>query len=157
MRGMAFEKAKELIAACKERGGMLLPLLEDINAEYGYLPPEVLRMVARELDCPLSQLYSLATFYNVFRLEPRGRHLVQVCLGTTCYVRGGTMVLEKLERELGVREGQTTPDGQFTLESVHCMGCCSLAPAVRIDEDIYGRVRTDRIPRLLRKYREKGR
>ncbi len=147
---MAFEKAEQMIADYKEKGGTLLPLLEDINAEYSYLPEEVLRTVSRELGYPLSQLYSLATFYNVFRLEPRGRHLVNVCLGTSCYVRGGRRILERVVRELGVEEGHTTEDFQFTVETVHCMGCCALAPVMRVDKDIYGRLRPDRISGILR-------
>ena len=141
-----------MIAACKQRGGILLPLLEDINAEYGYLPKEVLRVITSELGYPLSQLYSLATFYNVFRLEPRGRHLIHVCQGTACYVRGGQRILEGIERELGVKEGETTSDRQFTVESVRCMGCCSLAPVLRVDEDTYGRMRAGRIRDIIKKY-----
>jgi len=150
---MAFEKAQAMIAACKQRGGMLLPLLEDINAEYGYLPEEVLRLITSELDYPLSQLYSLATFYNLFRLEPRGRHLILVCQGTACYVRGGQRILESVEAVLGVKEGETTSDRQFTVESVRCMGCCSLAPVLRVDEDTYGRMRAGRIRDIVKKYR----
>lgn len=151
---MDLEKAKEMIAACKKEGGPLLSLLEDINAEYGYLPPEVLRMVSRELDCPLSQLYSVATFYNVFSLEPRGRHLISVCLGTSCYVRGGRKILERMERELGVKEGQTTEDLQFTVETVYCRGCCALAPVMAVDGEVYGKVTTPKVKEILSKYQE---
>lgn len=151
---MAFEKAQTMIAACKQSGGMLLPLLEDINTEYGYLPEEVLRIITGELGYPLSQLYSLATFYDVFRLEPRGRHLIRVCQGTACYVRGGQRILESVERGLGVKEGETTSNRQFTVESVRCMGCCSLAPVLRVDEDTYGRMRTGRFREVVKKYSE---
>jgi NADH:ubiquinone oxidoreductase subunit E len=101
----------------------------------------------------LSGLYSAAAFYSAFRFQPRGRHTVQVCLGTACYIRGGDRLLEKIEGLLKVRPGETTQDGVFSLETVHCLGSCSMSPVVRIDETTYGRVRVDRIGRILKKYR----
>ena len=134
-------------------GGALLARLHAINAEYGYLPEQDLRVAADELAVPLSQIYSAATFYSAFSFRPRGRHTVQVCLGTACYIRGGDRLLEKLETTLGVKQGETTEDGMFTIETVHCLGSCSMSPVIRVDEDTHGRLKVDRISRVLKKYR----
>jgi len=133
-------------------GGALLTKLHAINAEHGYLPEEELRRAASELGVPLSQLYSTASFYAAFSFQPRGRHTIQVCLGTACYIRGGEKLLEKLETILGVKPGETTDDQAFTLETVYCLGSCSMSPVVRVDGDTYGRLRADRLPRILKKY-----
>jgi NADH-quinone oxidoreductase subunit E len=133
-------------------GGALLTKLHTINAEHGYLPEEELRRAADELGVPLSQLYSTASFYAAFSFQPRGRHTIQVCLGTACYIRGGEKLLEKLESTLGVKPGETTDDLAFTLETVYCLGSCSMSPVVRVDGDTYGRLRADRLPRILKKY-----
>jgi NADH-quinone oxidoreductase subunit E len=133
-------------------GGALLTKLHAIHAEHGYLPEEELRRAADELGVPLSQLYSTASFYAAFSFQPRGRHTIQVCLGTACYIRGGEKLLEKLETILGVKPGETTDDLAFTLETVYCLGSCSMSPVVRVDGDTYGRLRADRLPRILKKY-----
>jgi len=133
-------------------GGALLAKLHAINAEHGYLPEDELRRAADELDVPLSQLYSAATFYAAFSFEPRGRHTIHVCLGTACYIRGGEKLLEKLEAILGVEPGETTNDRVFTLETVHCVGSCSMSPVMRVDGDTHGRLRADRLFRILKKY-----
>ncbi len=133
-------------------GGALLTRLHAINAEHGYLPEEELRHAADELGVPLSQLYSTASFYAAFSFQPRGRHTIRVCLGTACYIRGGEKLLEKLEATLGVKPGETTDDLAFTLETVYCLGSCSMSPVVRVDGDTYGRLRADRLPRILKKY-----
>ena len=122
-------------------GGVVLARLHAINAAHGYLPEDALRRAADDLDVPLSQLYSTAAFYAAFSFEPRGQHTIQVCQGTACYIRGGDKILEKLQALLGVRPGETTPDRRFTLETVYCVGSCSMAPVVRIDGDTYGRLR----------------
>jgi len=133
-------------------GGTLLARLHNINAEHGYLPEGDLRDAARELGIPLSQLYSTAAFYAAFSFKPRGRHTIKVCLGTACYIRGGDKLLEKLEATLGVKEGETTDDLAFTLETVYCLGSCSMSPVIRVDDDTYGRLRADHLPRILKKY-----
>jgi NADH:ubiquinone oxidoreductase subunit E len=132
--------------------GALLTRLHAINTEYGYLPEEALRHAASELAIPLSQIYSIATFYASFSLEPRGRHKICVCEGTACYIRGSDQLMEKLEATLDICQGQTTVDQQFTLETVYCVGSCSMAPVVRVDDDTYGRLKPDRLPRILKKY-----
>ena len=127
--------------------------LHGINAEHGYLPEEELRGAAKELGAPLSQLYSAASFYSAFSFEPRGRHAIRICQGTACYIRGGDKILEKLKAVLGVKPGETTDDQLFTLETVYCVGSCSMAPVVRVDGDTYGRLKPDHLPRILEKYR----
>lgn len=129
-----------------------MPILQSVNAKYNYLPEDILRYIAEELHIPLSDVYSIATFYNAFSLVPRGRHKIQVCLGTSCYVRGGTGILEAFERKLGVAAGETTEDLKFSLETVRCIGCCSLAPAIRIDTDAYARLRSDKVGGVLSEY-----
>ncbi len=119
-----------------ERGN-LLPILIDVNTELGWLPEDVLRYLAVRLEIPLAQIMRVVTFYNFFSLEPRGRHTISVCLGTGCFVKGSGTLLTALEGELGIKAGETTQDMQFSLEVVRCLGCCALAPVVRIDEEIH--------------------
>jgi NADH-quinone oxidoreductase subunit E len=132
--------------------GVVLATLHGINSAHGYLPEGALRAAADELGVPLSQLYSTASFYSAFGFEPRGRHTIQVCVGTACYIRGADRLLEKLESLLGVRPGETTADGTFTLETAYCFGSCSMSPVIRVDGQPQGRVRADRLPRILSKY-----
>jgi len=133
--------------------GALLSRLHTINSEQGYLPEEDLRIAADELGVPLSQIFSSAAFYSAFSFKPRGRHTIQVCQGTACYIRGGDKLLERLEATLEVKQGETTEDGMFTIETVYCLGSCSMSPVIRVDGDTYGRLKVDRIPRILKKYR----
>ena len=132
--------------------GALLARLHAINAADGYLSRDALQAAAQDLGVPLSRLYSAASFYASFRFQPRGRHTVRVCLGTACYIRGGDRVLSKLERVLGVRVGQTTADGRFTLDTVHCVGSCSMSPVMRVADDTYGRLKLSRLDRILNAY-----
>jgi len=134
-------------------GGAVLARLHAINAAHGYLPAEELRRAAVELAVPLSQLYSAASFYAAFSFEPRGRHTIHACQGTACYIRGGDKLLDALETTLGVPQGETTADRCFTLETVYCLGSCSLAPVIRVDGDTYGRMKADRLPHVLKRYR----
>jgi NADH-quinone oxidoreductase subunit E len=134
--------------------GALLARLHTVNAEQGYLPEAELRRAAEELGVPLSQLYSAASFYAAFSFQPRGRHCVQVCLGTACYIRGGDRLLEKLESTLGVAAGETTADREYTLETAYCFGSCSMSPVIRVDGVPYGRLRPDRLPRILERSKE---
>jgi NADH-quinone oxidoreductase subunit E len=132
--------------------GQLVSILQDIQAEYYYLPKDTLEKVSQVLDIPLSQVYSVATFFRAFSLTPRGRHLIKVCLGTACHVRGAARVLEKMERDLGVSRGETTDDLKFTLETVNCVGCCALGPMVIIDEEYFGQMKSDKVNPLLAGY-----
>jgi len=135
----------------------LLPIMIEVNRQYRYLPRDIIHYMAWRLDIPLSDVaLQMATFYNVFSLKPRGLHTIRVCLGTACFVKGSGRLLERLERELGIKTGETTGDLNFTLEAVRCIGCCALAPALRIDGDTYAHVRQGRIPHLLKKYKVEG-
>ena len=126
--------------------------LHAVNAEHGYISEDALRKAAKDLGVPLSRLYGAVSFYSAFSFEPRGRHRIQVCLGTACYIRGGDKLLEKLEQALGVKPGETTEDGQFTLETVHCVGSCSMSPVMRIEGETHGRLKADHLRRILKAY-----
>ena len=130
----------------------LISYLQDIQKELNYLPQEALRFVARRVHGSLPRVYGLATFYKTFSLVPRGRHMIHVCLGTACHVRGGTNLLDSFERELGIRSGETTYDDRFSLESVRCVGCCGLAPVFIIDGKFYGKMTQEKIPQILGSY-----
>ena len=130
----------------------LIAILQDIQRQDGYLPRETLMALSEKMDVPLTRLYGLATFYRSFSLKPTGRHRIGVCLGTACHVRGGQAVLDRLERDLGVKAGATTTTRRFTLETVRCLGCCSLGPVIRVDADIFGNVRQDKTVKILRDY-----
>ena len=130
----------------------LVSILQDIQDEYYYLPKDALEKVSQILDIPLSQVYSVATFFRAFSLTPRGRHLIKVCLGTACHVRGAARVLEKMERDLGIGRGGTTDDVKFTLETVNCVGACALGPMVIVDDEYSGQMKTDKIEALLNQY-----
>jgi len=132
--------------------GMLIPILQDVQAEFHYLPREALLEISEGLSIPLSQVYSVATFFKSFSLEPRGRHLINICLGTACHVRGAVRVLERIEEELGIKQGETTKDLKFTLETVNCVGACALGPIAKIDEQYWGEIKTDKVKPLLERY-----
>ena len=133
----------------------LVGILQQLQAEFNYLPEEALQLVAKRLDIPFSRVYAVATFYKTFSLTPRGRHQIQVCTGTACHVRGAPLLLRQLERDLDIQTGGTTPDLEFSLDSVRCLGCCSLAPVVRIDWDTFGKLTQRQASRLLKKYKKK--
>ncbi|TET46135.1 NAD(P)H-dependent oxidoreductase subunit E [candidate division TA06 bacterium] len=145
-------KISSIIESFGAAGGSLISMLQEIQAEYHYLPRDALVLIAERTGLPLSQVFSTATFYNAFSLTPRGKHLISVCLGTACHVRGGPKITDKIGRELNVEAGATTDDLQFTLETVRCVGCCALAPVVRIDEDTHGHVTQKKVPAILKKY-----
>ncbi len=149
---MDFSKIDKILEKRGMEKSQLVGALQDIQDEVNFLPREVLKYVAEKLEVPLSRVNSIATFYKGFSLTPRGRHLINVCLGTACHVRGGVRILENIERELGVRTGETTRDSRFTLEEVRCVGCCSLAPVIVIDGNTHGRLRQSHINKILQKY-----
>ncbi len=129
--------------------GSLMNVLERIQARYRYLPEDALILVSERLGVPLSQTYSVATFYNAFSLKPKGRHIINVCLGTACIVRGSRKVLDRISDRLGIQPGETTEDGEFTLETVNCLGACALGPIVVVDGDHYGKMTAARAEKLL--------
>ena len=145
-------KVDEVIDSFSGDLSQLIGILQDIQANFNYLPREALVRVSERLEIPISQVFGVATFFKAFSLKPRGRHQINVCLGTACHVRGGARILGKLERDLKVEAGGTTEDFRFTLESVRCLGCCSLGPVVVIDNDTYGRLNQERVTKLLDQY-----
>ena len=130
----------------------LIGILQDIQARMNYLPRKALLQVAKSLDIPVTTIYEVATFYKAFSLEPKGRHTIQVCLGTACHVRGGARILSYLENRLDAKSGGTTGDLAFTLESVNCLGACALGPMMVIDKKYYGKISTNKIEPILKKY-----
>ena len=131
----------------------LIPILQDITEACGYLPRPVLEALSVELGTPLAEILRVASFYNGFSLTPVGRHIVEVCLGTACFVRGSGLLFERLEEEIGVHDGETDEEGRFTLRSVRCIGCCALAPAMRIDGVTYGKVKLDKVTDILKRFK----
>jgi len=132
--------------------GQLVSILQDIQTEYYYLPKEALIQVSEAMGIPASRVYDVATFFRAFSLEPRGKHLINVCLGTACHVRDAARILEKIERGLAINRGETTKDRKFTLETVNCMGCCAVGPAVKIDGEYFGHMSTDKVDSVLTKF-----
>jgi NADH-quinone oxidoreductase subunit E len=137
-----------------KHGKFLIPVLQEIQGRYNYLPEELLLRVAEKLGRPLRDVYGVATFYRAFSLTPKGKHIVTVCLGTACHVRGGARIAETLARELGIEPGETTDDMQFTLETVNCLGCCAIGPIVVVDGEYYGTVDNRKALSILRGYME---
>jgi NADH-quinone oxidoreductase subunit E len=146
------EQLNEVIAQNKMENGALIAVLQGAQRIYGYLPEHVLKHVSKEMKIPLAKVYGVATFYAQFRLVPMGRNVISVCLGTACHVRGGSKVLETLEKKLAIKDGQTTQDGRYSLEIVNCIGACGLAPVISINGEVHGRLNADQIPGILEKY-----
>ena len=131
----------------------LIPILQYIQSDLNWLPEETLRVVAERLEMPLMEIYGVATFYRTFSLKPRGRHIVTVCVGTACHVRGGQRMVDQISRELDIGPGETTQDMNFTLETVNCLGCCAIGPIVVVDGEYYGEMTTRKVKSVLDKYR----
>ena len=146
------EKVEAILDNYQRDKGMLISILQDTQTEYNYLPKESLIHISKGLDIPLSQIYSVATFFKAFSLKPRGRHLINVCLGTACHVRGAVRILEQIERELGINRGETAEDLEYTLETVNCVGACALGPIVIVDGEYSGQMKTDKVKPLLKNY-----
>jgi len=143
----------DIIERFKNKPGGLIPVLEQAQELLGFLPVPVQRRIGRCLNLPLSQVYGVVTFYSFFTMEPRGKHVVRVCLGTACYVRGGKKIAENIQKIFGgIKEGQTTPDRLFTYETVRCLGACGLGPVVVVDDEVHGRVKPDKVKEILQKY-----
>jgi len=146
------DKVESILDSHQRDKGMLVAILQDIQAEYNYLPREAMEETSKGLCVPLSQVYSVATFFKALSLEPRGRHLINVCLGTACHVRGAVKVLEAMERELAIGSGETTKDLRFTLETVNCVGACALGPVVIVDGEYHGQMKADKVKDVLADY-----
>jgi NADH:ubiquinone oxidoreductase subunit E len=140
----------------KGKGGALMPVMQKAQEIFGALTEEVQEFISKKMDVPVTTIYGVATFYAQFTLLPKGKHVIGLCLGTACYVKGSQSVFEELEKQLCIKGGQTTPDGLFTLEATRCIGCCGLAPAMMIGSEVYGRLVPSDIPAIIEKYRQMG-
>ena len=147
---ISVQDINDIINRVASSDGSLISALEEIQERYRYLPPEALILASERLGVPLSQAYSVATFYNAFSLKPKGRHCLHVCMGTACHVRGSPQVLDRLETKLGIRAGNTTRDRLFTLETVNCLGACALGPIVVTDGEYSGQMNTQKVDQLLK-------
>lgn len=148
-----FEQLQSFIDETKLEQGALMPVMQKAQEIFGYLPIEVQRFIADGLDVTLSEVYGVATFYSQFVLEPQGEHVIGVCMGTACYVKGSQNILDRLSLELGVDVSKTTPDNKFTLNATRCLGACGLAPVLMIGDEVYGRLVPDDIPGIIAKYK----
>ncbi len=146
-------KTKKLIEKHGRKKGVLIPLLQDVQKEYGYVPEEAVDLISKELGIFPVEIYGVLTFYAQFYLTPRGKHTIRICQGTACHVMGGQEILEYLSRKLEIKDGETTEDGVFSLERVACLGCCGMAPVVQVDDDFYGNCTIQMIDDMLEKYR----
>jgi NADH-quinone oxidoreductase subunit E len=153
---MQLQRVEKIVRQHNGQKNALIAMLQDVQNEYSYLPQEVLTHISRTVGVPLSRTYSLATFYRAFSLKPKGRHPVAVCLGTACHVKAAVKILEKFERQLGIKCGQTTPDLNFGLEAVRCLGCCGLAPVVTVGPELYGKVSLPKVDQIIKQYSKEG-
>jgi NADH:ubiquinone oxidoreductase subunit E/NAD-dependent dihydropyrimidine dehydrogenase PreA subunit len=152
---LAADQLAEVDRILEEHGSepsSIVPVLQDINTKYRWLPPGAVRRVSEAVGLPLARVLRIATFYNMFSFKPRGKHLIRVCLGTACHVKGAGRILDRLASELEVEVGGTTPDRRFTLEAVRCLGCCGLAPVVTVNDDVFGKMTPAALGKVLDKY-----
>ena len=145
-------KLDEIISKYRNENGPLIPILQEAQGVYGYLPAHVLKYISKAMRIPLAKIYGVVTFYSQFRLTPVGRNLINVCLGTACHVRGGAKILETMEKTLNIKDGATTEDGRYTLEIVACIGACGLAPVISINNEVHGRLSPESLAGILAKY-----
>ena len=147
---------KAFIEEWKGKPGNLIMVLHKVQQTYGYIPREIAIEISSLLDVPLAKIYGVVTFYNFFKLQKAGKYIIQVCLGTACYLRGGDDLMKEFERQLGVGVNATTPDGLFSVEAVRCLGCCGLAPVVVVNGEVYGKLTKDAVAGIIEKYRKLG-
>ena len=153
-QGTKEQEAKlfEIIEKHKNEKGAIMPVLQEAQEVYGYLPVEVQTMVAEGLGVPLEEVFGVSTFYSQFSLTPKGKYNISICLGTACYVKGAAAVLDKVSQTIGIQPEECTQDGKFSLTACRCVGACGLAPVMTINDDVYGRLTPDEVPGILAKY-----
>jgi NADH-quinone oxidoreductase subunit E len=149
---MDLKKVDEIIGKYEGEEGVLIQVLLDMQREFNWISKEAIVRISERLKIPISQIYRIASFYKVMSLTPIGRHLIQVCLGTACHVRGAPRILDKIEESLKIKEGETTPDMKFTLRRVNCVGCCAMGPVMIVDKDYHGKVTVAKTDEILEKY-----
>ena len=147
-------KTSEILEKYASDQSTVISVLQDVQQEFGYLPKEALTTISSGMNVPLSRVLSLATFFNAFSLKPKGKNPINVCMGTACHVRGAQMILEKLERELNIKTGETTEDRNFSLDAVRCVGCCGLAPVIMVGEEFHGKLSQTKVSGVLKKYKK---
>lgn len=150
---IAVEKSRQVLARNGNGRGSLIPVLQQIQDELGYIPPGAMQETARHFGIPAVDVYGVVTFYNQFRLNPPGKHQVKMCMGTACHMKGGNIIMDSWERVLNIKVGETTPDREFSLERVACVGCCTLAPVTLINEKVHGRMTPTKVDGLLFSHR----
>jgi NADP-reducing hydrogenase subunit HndA len=148
------KQLQEIIEKYKNTEGALIPVLHESQEVYGYLPLSVQSKIAEGLNVPLAEVYGVVTFYTQFSLYPKGAYKIQVCLGTACYVKGAALVLNELQKELGIEVGKCTEDGKFSLDACRCIGACGLAPVIMINDDVYGRLKPEDVKGIIQKYKD---
>jgi NADH-quinone oxidoreductase E subunit len=144
--------AQQLSKSYKDKKNALIAMLQEIQEQKSYLSAKDIREISAKLEIPPSQAFSVATFYSSFSLEPQGKHSVHVCMGTACHIKGAENIVDRLARQLHIQAGETTEDGDFSLARVRCLGCCALAPVMRVDQDIYSNVTQEKIRKILGRY-----
>ncbi len=149
------QKSSEIVDRWGRKPENIIEMMHDIQNEFNYLPRDILFEISKKADVPISKIYNIATFYNAFSLKPRGRHRINVCMGTPCHALGAPRVVNAIERELGIKCGETTSDMKFSLDICGCVGTCGLAPVVIVGDDLFGPIKVDGVPRLLKKYETK--
>ena len=149
---MGPQKADEIIGRHPAQKEVLIQLLLDIQSEFNWIPKEAILRISTRLQIPISQVYRVASFYKAMSLTPRGKHVVSVCLGTACHVRGGPRIMDKAEETLNIKAGETTQDMKFTLERVNCLGCCALGPVIKVDKDYHGKLTAAKVKEVLESY-----
>ncbi len=150
---------KKIVEICDRYAGEPTPLmmiLSDIQKEYGYIPLEVQEIVSEKTNVPVAEIYGVVTFYSFFSLTPKGKYVIGVCLGTACYVKGAQQIIDKFSEELGIKAGETTADGMFTIDALRCIGACGIAPAVTINGKVYPKVSVDAVKGIVEEYKAKG-
>jgi len=149
-----FPELEPILEKYRGRDGILIPVLHEVQERVGYLPEDVQRYISRELNVPLSKITGVISFYSFFTTEPQGEHILGVCLGTACYVKGAEEIVDEIKDRLEIEEGETSADGLFTLTVTRCVGTCSLAPVVMVDDEYHGNVRPEEVTEILAEYQE---
>ena len=153
----AIPEPEQFVETCiQTHGTFLMPILQDIQKQYNYLPEDVLRTISKKLNIPLRDVYGTASFYNAFSFTPKGKYIITVCVGTACHVRGGAKIVDTIFQKLGIGPGETTEDMKFTLETVNCLGCCAIGPIVFADGEYHGEMNTGKILQLIKTLEKKG-
>ena len=149
-----FQELEAFIKGLPDKRGELITVLHKAQGIFGYLPEEVQAFVAKHLEIPLAKVYGVVTFYSFFTMVPKGKVAVSVCMGTACYVKGSGKIYEKIQQKLGIHGGECTPDGKYSLDACRCVGACGLAPVMIVNDDVYGRLTVDEVPKILAKYKD---